>query len=269
MAGGDTPTPQETADVTVEVDRASGVATVRLSRPEKLNALRTDSLDALGAAVRRLERDEAVRAFVLAGAGRAFCAGADIKAQTGFDGVDSDRFVALGQEVFERIRASELVSVAALHGYVLGGGLELAMSCDVRVASAGARLGQPEVGLGHIPGWGGTQLLPALVGRSRALDLLLTGRQVDAAEALEIGLVDQIVDSGDPMPTALERARAYAGAPRQAVRALKGALHAGATQGREAGLLAERAGVAVCWGTHDSDERRRAFGDRGSDRSST
>jgi enoyl-CoA hydratase/carnithine racemase len=255
------------ADVTVAIDAASGVATITLDRPEKLNALRDGSLAELEAAIAALEADDRVHAVVLRGSGRAFCAGADIKAQTGFDAVDSDRFVAHGQQVFGRLRASELISVAALHGFVLGGGLELAMSCDVRVAAAETWLGQPEVSLGHIPGWGGTQLLPALVGRARALELLLGGERVGAAQALAIGLVDAVVDGPDPVPDATARARRYAGAPRQAVRALKTALHQGATQGLQAGLLAERAGVALCWGTDDSDERRRAFGGGGDGRS--
>jgi enoyl-CoA hydratase/carnithine racemase len=245
------------ADVAVTVDAGSGVATIALDRPEKLNALRDGSLTALGDALDALEADDAVRAVVLHGNGRAFCAGADIKAQNGFDAVHSDRFVAHGQRVFARLRASELVSVAALHGFVLGGGLELAMSCDVRVAGAETWVGQPEVSLGHIPGWGGTQLLPSLVGRSRALALLLTGERVSAADALAIGLVDAVVE--DPVREATDRARRYAAAPRQAVRALKTALYEGATHGVDAGLLAERTGVAICWGTDDSDERRRAF----------
>jgi enoyl-CoA hydratase len=253
----------------VELDGAAGVATLWLDRPRKLNALGAGLLDALGIAIDVLEVDDAVHAVVLAGRGRAFCTGADIKEQATFDSVDSDRFVARGQALFTRLRASELISVAALHGYVLGGGLELAMSCDVRVASATTQLGQPEVTLGHIPGWGGTQLLPALVGRSRALDLLLTGERVDAARALELGLVDAVVDDEDPAPAARAWVARYAGTPRQAVRALKTALNAGETSGREAGLLSERAGVALCWGTDDSDSRRRAFVDGREEKGST
>jgi enoyl-CoA hydratase/carnithine racemase len=243
----------------VRHDAAPGVAMISVDRPGQLNALRGSTLEAIGTAITRLEEDAEVSAVVLEGRGRAFCAGADIKEQAAFDADDSARIVALGQAVFARLQKSTLISVAALHGYVLGGGLELAMSCDVRVAATGARLGQPEVTLGHIPGWRGTQLLPALVGRSRALDLLLSGEPISATRALEIGLVDEVVEDGAHVAVATARAARYAAAPPHAARALKAAVDAGLMNGPEPGLEAERAGVALCWTQQDSAGRRDAF----------
>jgi enoyl-CoA hydratase/carnithine racemase len=225
-----------------------------------LNALNTSLLVALEAAIDRCESEPSIRVLVLGGRGRAFCTGADIKEQAGFDAAASDRFVALGQRVLGRLQSAPFVSIAALHGYVLGGGLELAMSCDLRIASPDTSLGQPEVTLGHIPGWGGTQLLSALVGRGRALDLLITGDRISADEGLAIGLVDDVVGQGEAQERAEALARRYATALIEPVRAIKAAMYAGAAFGHQAGLLAERSGVARCRESGENAARLRSFG---------
>jgi enoyl-CoA hydratase len=251
---------EQTGDLALSLDVQAGVGIVMLDRARVLNALSTSSLVALEAAIDRCETEPSIRVLVIGGRGRAFCTGADIKEQAGFDAAASDRFVALGQRVFGRLQSGSFVSIAALHGYVLGGGLELAMSCDLRIASPDTSLGQPEVGLGHIPGWGGTQLLPRLVGRSRALDMLITGDRISADEALAIGLVDDVVGEGEAQERAEGLARRYATSLIEPVRAIKGAMYAGATLGYQAGLLAERSGVARCRESADNAIRLRSFG---------
>jgi enoyl-CoA hydratase len=171
-----------------------GVAWVTVNRPDKLNALNDRLMDELSAAFEALETDDAVRGVVLTGSGeKAFVAGADIgelARQTPVQGQDRSR---RGQRVLDRIEGLGKPVIAAINGFALGGGCELAMACHVRVAAEGARLGTPEVKLGIMCGYGGTQRLARLVGRGRALELLLTGEMIDAQEALRIGLVNRVV----------------------------------------------------------------------------
>ena len=181
----------QTLDVRVE----ERVAIVTLDRPDRLNALDGDALLELGVALELAEADVGVRALIVTGAGRAFVAGADVGAFTAIDDPFTGREFALsGQDVFNSLAALPIPTIAAVNGFALGGGLELALACDLRVAAHGARLGLPEVGLGLIPGFGGTQRLPRLIGQGRALDLIYTARHVDAEEALALGLVNRVVD---------------------------------------------------------------------------
>jgi enoyl-CoA hydratase len=171
-----------------------GVALVTVNRPDKLNALTDAVITELGEAVGRLEREPGVRGAILTGAGpRAFVAGADIGELAACDPAAAERLSRKGSEVFRRLELLPTPVIAAVNGFALGGGCELAMACHLRVASEQARFGQPEVKLGTIPGYGGTVRLPRLVGRGRALELLLTGAPIDAQEALRIGLVNRVV----------------------------------------------------------------------------
>lgn len=180
------------------VDDGSGIATVTVNRPDKLNALSAQVLDDLDAAFGRAADQEAVRGVILTGAGpKSFVAGADIGQFTELDAQTGTRFARRGQAVFDRIERMPKPVVAAVNGYALGGGCELAMACHLRVASETARFGQPEVNLGIIPGYGGTQRLPRLVGRGIATHLILTGTQIDAARAYEIGLVNAVVPADE------------------------------------------------------------------------
>ncbi|HEX7021446.1 MAG TPA: enoyl-CoA hydratase/isomerase family protein, partial [Trueperaceae bacterium] len=180
----------EAADIAEELEFISyeveeGVALLTIEREEALNALNAQLLFELGAAFELAESDLEVRALVVTGRGRAFVAGADIKALSALSDSFSGREAALaGQDVMNTLAALPFPTVAAINGFALGGGLELALACDLRVAAPSAKLGLPEVGLGLIPGYGGTQRLPRLIGQGRALDLIMTGRHVDAAEAL-------------------------------------------------------------------------------------
>ncbi len=189
----------------VEVDvAAGGIATVLVNLPESLNALSSEVLGALDAAATRVESDDTIRAAIVTGAGRAFVAGANIEEISRLDPKTGLAFARRGQSVFSHIERLEKPVVAAVNGFALGGGCELAMACHMRVASTRAKFGQPEVKLGILPGFGGTQRLPRLVGRGVATQLILSGSTIDAAEALRIGLVNEVVE-----PDALqERARA-------------------------------------------------------------
>ena len=169
------------------------IATLTVNRPDKLNALNAATIGELGAAIDEAQARDDVAAVILTGAGRAFIAGADISELAGQNALDGQRLARRGQKIFRRFETSAKPTIAAVNGFALGGGCELAMSCHIRIASEAAKFGQPEVKLGLIPGYGGTQRLPRLVGRGRALQLLLTGEMIDAQEAYRIGLVNRVV----------------------------------------------------------------------------
>jgi enoyl-CoA hydratase/carnithine racemase len=224
----------------VRVELAERVATVTLDRPEALNAISTELALELAAAVEPLGVDPEVRAVVLTGAGeRAFCVGADLKQRAGFD--DHGWFVQ--REAFRRgfaaVRRCPLPTVAAVAGFALGGGTELALACDLVVAAEDATFGLPEVRLGLVPAGGGTQLLARRVGRSAARDLVLTGRRVGAAEALALGLVDRVVPPGAVLAAATALAAEIAANAPTAVRMAKWALEVGADLPLEAAMEVE------------------------------
>jgi enoyl-CoA hydratase/carnithine racemase len=227
-------------DRPVRVEVADGVATVTLDRPAALNAITTELAVALAEAVEPLGTDRSVRAVVLAAAGeRAFCAGADLKQRAGFD----DHGWLVQREAFRRgfaaVRRCPLPTVAAVFGFALGGGMELALSCDLVVAADDAVFGLPEVRLGLVPAGGGTQLLARRVGRSVARDLVLTGRRVDAGEAQRLGVADRVVPRAELPAAARALATEVAGNSPVAVRAAKWALDLGADLALEAGLEVE------------------------------
>jgi len=233
----------------LEVDDL-GVALITVNRPQKLNALSRDVIRELGLVFDR----------ILTGTGeKAFVAGADINELAALSAVEAHEFTLSGQAIFRRLETCGKPSVAAVNGFALGGGLELAMACTVRFATENAKLGQPEVKLGIIPGYGGTQRLPRLVGRGRALELLLDGEPITAAEALQIGLVNAVV----PQPDLLAYSRAWlakvlANGP-LAVRLAIEAVDAGLNCGLEEGLKFEAAAFALSTATEDRLEGTRAF----------
>lgn len=237
-----------------------GIARITINRPEKLNALSSAVIGELGDAFRRLAEDPAIRAAILTGAGeKAFVAGADINELANLSAYEMSRHAERGQRVFRLLETCRKPSVAAINGFALGGGLELAMACTVRFASENAKLGQPEVKLGLIPGYGGTQRLPRLIGRGRALELLLSGDPIPAAEAHRIGLVNAVV----PQPELLNYSAAWlekvlANGPLAVGLALE-AVDTGLESGLEAGLRYESAAFGIAAATEDRREGTRAF----------
>jgi enoyl-CoA hydratase len=186
---------------------ADGIATVTVNRAGVLNALSASTVRELDEALAAAGADANVRVLILTGAGeKAFVSGADIAELASLDPVAGRRTAEFGQGVFRRLETMGKPSIAAINGYALGGGCELAMACTIRIAAESAKIGLPEVTLGVIPGYAGTQRLPRIVGRGTAMDLILTGRAVDAQEALRIGLVSQVVPLADLMETARKTA---------------------------------------------------------------
>jgi enoyl-CoA hydratase len=239
---------------------ADGIAVIVMNRPAKLNALNADTIGELDAVLAEAESDTSIRALIITGSGeKAFVAGADISELAQSGPAASVQTALRGQRVFRRLELMGKPSIAAINGFALGGGLELAMACTLRVASPNARMGQPEVKLGLIAGYGGTQRLPRLIGRGRALELLLTGEPVDAETAARIGLVNHVV----PQETLLDFSRELlkkilANGP-VAVRLTMQAVDAGVNSGLEEALRAEAALFGVAAGTQDSREGTKAF----------
>jgi enoyl-CoA hydratase/carnithine racemase len=246
----------------VRVERDEAIATIRLARPP-MNALNAQVQDEIAAAAAEVDADPAVRAVVLFGGEKVFAAGADIKemAEASFAQVaaDSRRL----QAAFTAVARIGKPVVAAVTGYALGGGLELALCADFRVAGEGTRVGQPEILLGIIPGAGGTQRLPRLVGPARATDTVFTGRFVGAAEALRIGLVDKVVPDAEVYRAARDLVAQYAAGPAVALRAAKQAIDAGLEVDLDTGLEIERLNFAGLFGTEDARAGMRSFLENG------
>ncbi len=180
----------------------NGVARITINRPKVLNALNSRTMDELETVIGDIEKNQDVRAVIVTGAGeKAFVAGADINELTLLDGANGKAFAQRGQTIFSRLEGLDRPVIAAVNGYALGGGCELALACHIRIASDNARFGLPEVSLGVIPGYGGTQRLPRVVGTSMAIQMILTGEMIDAGEALRIGLVNKVVPQSELMPT--------------------------------------------------------------------
>jgi enoyl-CoA hydratase/carnithine racemase len=242
----------------VRLEVADGVATIRLDRP-KMNAINAGLRDELAEAARAADADPAVRAVVLYGGERVFAAGADIKEMAELPYVDAIDHCRRLQEALNAVAAIGAPVVAAITGYALGGGLELALCADFRVAGESAKVGQPEIQLGVIPGAGGTQRLPRLIGPSRAKDLIFSGRHVAADEALAIGLVDRVVPDDQVYEAAMGLAARYAEGPAVALRAAKEAIDAGLEIDLATGLEIERLHFSGLFATEDQKIGMRSF----------
>ena len=248
------------SDVLRVENKDGAIAVVTLSRPDRLNAIGTDTLVALDAALIALASDDRVRAFVVTGEGRAFCAGADIDELSGLDGADGfARFVHTFTDVLDRLEEHPKPSVAAIDGAALGGGLELALACDLRVAADDARLGVPEIKLGLLPGAGGTQRLPRLLPRGVALQLLLTGAPLGAVDAHRLGLVNELSGADSALVVAERLARELASGPPLAHRAAKHLVQRGALLPLSDAIDLERETVAELFATDDAAEGLAAF----------
>lgn len=237
-----------------------GIATIVLNRPDKLNALDSRMIGELDAVIAGISGDPKVRAFIVTGAGeKAFAAGADIKELSQLSPEGARTHSARGQAVLRKLETCGKISVAAVNGYALGGGLEVAMSCTLRFASSNARFGLPEVKLGLIPGYGGTQRLARLVGPGRALEMLLSGEPVDAGEAFRIGLVNRVVPQPELMDFCREWLRNAVSNGPLALSAVMEAVDVGADSGLETGLRFEAAAFGMLAATEDRAEGLKAF----------
>ncbi|MEO1051249.1 MAG: enoyl-CoA hydratase-related protein [Bacteroidota bacterium] len=186
----------------LKLEQRDGVLTITISRPESLNALNVATIEEIRTAIQDAYDDKSVKGIIFTGSGeKSFVAGADIKEIADLNEVNARKFSENGQEVFDMIENSEKPVIAAVNGFALGGGCELAMACHIRIASANAKFGQPEVNLGLIPGYGGTQRLTQLVGKAKALELMLTADMISAQEAQTIGLVNHVVDTQEELMT--------------------------------------------------------------------
>ncbi|MEV7892082.1 enoyl-CoA hydratase/isomerase family protein [Streptomyces sp. NPDC002817] len=246
----------------IRLDTDGPVATVRLDHPP-MNAFDTAQRAELAAVVRELADSHEVRAVVLYGGERLFAAGADVKALAAMGPEEVRGWNRALQRTFDEVARLPMPVIAAITGYALGGGLELALAADYRVAAEDAILGQPEVRLGIIPGSGGTQRLTRLIGPSRAKNLLMTGRRVGAEEALRLGLVDEVVAAGEVYDAALRYARRLAEGPAAALEAIKEAVDHGADSSLSAGLALERSLFTGVFGTADAATGIRSFLEHG------
>jgi enoyl-CoA hydratase len=237
-----------------------GVSVVTLNRPKVLNALNRALLAELDAAIDAIAADTSIRAVILTGAGeKAFAAGADIQELAQVSAVDGQQLAMRGQRLFSKVEALRIPVIAAINGFALGGGCELALACTIRIASETAKLGQPEVKLGVIPGYGGSQRLPRLVGKGAALKMILTGEMITAAEALRIGLVEEVVPADQLMARADQIARTIAAQAPLAVEKSLEAVHNGYDLPLDEALKYEAALFALCCATADKTEGTKAF----------
>lgn len=242
------------------LDVRDGIAYVTINRPDKLNALNTAVLEDLGHVAHHIATDTAIRGAIVTGAGaKAFVAGADIGEMANQTPQEAMERARRGQEVFRRLESCGKPIIAAVNGFALGGGCELAMACHLRVASTAAKFGQPEVKLGICPGYGGTVRLPRLVGKGRAIDILVTGRMVDAEDALRIGLVDRVTAPEQLMGECEALLRTILGMGPLAVRSCLELVDAGMEIGLEEALRMEASHFGLLSGSADQKEGMAAF----------
>ena len=236
------------------------IARVTFNRPNVLNALNRKTMDELGDCLKKVRADDDIRVLILTGAGeKAFVAGADINELSQQTPVNGREFTLYGQEIFHRLETLGKPVIAAINGFALGGGCELALACTLRVAGRNAKLGQPEVKLGLMPGYGGTQRLPRLCGKGVAHELILTGEMISAEEALRVGLVNRVVEPGELLATAEAIAKKIiANAPLAVKYALEAVEH-GMEMPQEEGLYLEATLFGLCCATQDMREGTRAF----------
>ena len=243
----------------VTLERKGAVGVITMDRPEALNALNDQVLRDLDAVLDQVEQDPEILVAIVTGAGRSFVAGADIGQMSTLTAVEAKAFGADGNGVFLKLENLTKPTIAAVNGFALGGGCELSMACDIRLASEKAKFGQPEVGLGITPGFGGTQRLARIVGVSNAMELILTAKTIRADEAKELGLVSHVYPAEELMHKALELANAIAANAQVAVRQSKAAIRRGLQTDMATGTAYETEAFGLCFSTEDQKDAMRAF----------
>lgn len=244
----------------LNLDINTSVALLTIDRESSLNALNPETLDELRCAVSALETNKAVKAIIITGRGRkAFVAGGDISVMQQLDALGARAIALKAQQLFNAIEFGSKVYIAAINGYALGAGCELAMACDIRIAAEEAQLGQPEVKLGIIPGWGGTQRLPRLVGKGKAKELMMTGRMISAREAERIGLVNQVTPQSELLHEARKMAQTIAAQSQLAVRFIKEAIDNGMEMEINKSFTYEADLFGLCFASQDQKEGMQAF----------
>ncbi len=241
-------------------EKKAGIAYITINRPSVRNALNSETIMELKAVIETVRNDDEIRVAILSGAGdKAFVAGADINEIAKLTPVEGTEYALRGQAVFDSIEHLGKPVIAAVNGYALGGGCELAMACTFRIASENAFFGQPEVKLGIIPGYGGSQRLPRLVGKGAAMQILLTGEMLPAADALRLGLVNQMVPAAELISTAEAVAKKIMGNAPQAVKFCLDAVNRGIEMAQDEGRHVEATLFGLCCTTEDMKEGTRAF----------
>ncbi len=243
----------------IRLEKQGHVAVMTISRPEALNALDSSVLGDIAAAAEKVRNDKDIRVLVVTGEGKAFVAGADIGEMKSLNADEGRAFGLKGQAALTAIEELPIPVIAAVNGFALGGGCELSLCADIRIASEKAKFGQPEVGLGITPGFGGTQRLPRVIGLSKAMELILTGRMIKADEALSIGLVDKVVPPEALMDEALALANVIAANAPVAVRNSKAAIRRFTGASLKADLEREAELFGACFATHDQKMAMEAF----------
>lgn len=238
---------------------SENLCTITMNRPQALNALNTETLEELDKALDLIENDKNIFLLVLTGEGKSFVAGADIVEMKDKTPGEALRFSKFGADVFRRIEKLDMPVIAAVNGFALGGGCELAMCCDIRIASEKAKFGQPETGLGIMPGFSGTQRLGRLVGRGKAKELIFSCRVIDGREAERIGLINQVVQPEVLMETVYELANEILGKGQLAVRYCKEAINRGLETDMDTAMDIEKNLFALCFATEDQKEGMTAF----------
>ncbi|RLG42701.1 MAG: crotonase [Thermoproteota archaeon] len=245
---------------TLRVERERGIVWIYLNRPDKLNAFNIDMLKELSELVDEINEDREVKCVVITGEGeKAFCAGADLEVLSKLDSLGALEFSEIGQKLMKKIEGLRVPVIAAINGYALGGGFELALACDFRIAAEDAQLGSPEVKLGIIPGWGATQRLARLIGLSRAMELLMLGERIPASKALEIGLVHKVVPKEKLRDEVRALAERIVEGPAVAQALIKRTLILGSQVPLDVGLELEKHAFSAVFSTEDAKEGLNAF----------
>lgn len=242
--------------------REGNIGILSFNRPKVLNALNTSVLEELETAIDQINIEEDIYVLIITGEGKAFVAGADISEMKDKTAIEGRTFGELGLRIFRKIELMEKPVIAAVNGFALGGGCELAMSCDIRIAGEKAKLGQPEVSLGITPGFAGTQRLPRLVGTAKAKELIFTGNMINAVEAERIGLVNKVVAQEELMEEALKMAKKIAANGQIAVKYSKAAINRGINCDLDTAIEIEKDLFGLCFSTEDQKEGMSAFLDK-------